>query len=543
MKYLKNTKLWMRVFFVIMLISFVLMLQQWQQKHITEVKTVGGSFAEGMVGAPRFINPVLAREKSPSEKDLTQLIFGNLLTVNPDESLTFDLGKSLQVSKDKKQYTLEIKKNLQFHDGTPLTIDDVIFTIKKIQDPLIKSPLYLLWEGVEMEKIDSHTVLFTLIEPFSDFDHNLSLGVLPKHIWESINDEEFIFSYYNTHPIGSGHYELDKVRYQKTGIPVSYTLKKSKTSPAYISSIKLFFYDNEKELVEAYREGEINAAYGISAQQNHHDIFNNSFSTTGPLPQIFGLFFNQNKQTLLKDKNIRSIINQSIDRKNLVKKIFAGYAYPINSPLGNNIAHKNTLEKDIIALEKKGWKKNEHNFFTKTIHDKEQTLEFDISVVNDEKLIQTAKFIQAEIQKQGIKINLRFFDLNDFHQKVIRPRDYDILLFGYMLEKQTNLFAFWHSDQKEDPGLNISLYSNTKVNNELKKLRNNRNKADISKIESEIMNDIPAVFLYRPAFTYLLPKKIKGENIHIQEKHDRFNDIEDWYIRTRKVLDFFVKNN
>lgn len=543
MKSLKNTKPWMRVFFVLACISLVLVLWQWQKKHITTIKATGGSFSEGIKGAPRFINPVLARDKSQSEKDLTQLIFGNILNVNGDGDYIFGLGESLKISDNKKEYTLRIKNNLVFHDGIPITIDDVIFTIQKIQDPLIKSPLSPKWEGTEMEKKDDYTMVFKLIEPFSDFDKSLSIGILPKHIWENISYEEFIFSYYNTQPIGSGDYALDTIKYQKTGVPASYTLKKTKYSKAYIPKIKLSFFENEAELIKAYRAGDIDAVYGITANQENHDIFDNENSTTGMLPDVFGLFFNQNKQSLLKDKTIRNIINKAIDREYLIDTVFAGYAYPINSPLGtfNTDINLLNIEKDIEELEKGGWEKNDIGIYTKTIDEKEQSLIFDISVVNNPEQIQVAEHIKSDLQKYGIQINLRFFDNTDFHQKVIRPRDYDILFFGYTLKRETDLYAFWYSLQSEDPGLNISLYSNTKVNAELIKLRNNKSSADLSVIESEIAKDVPAVFIYSPAFTYLLPKKIKGEDIAIREKNDRFKQVQNWYIQTRSVLNIFIK--
>ncbi|MGB0925282.1 MAG: ABC transporter substrate-binding protein [Minisyncoccia bacterium] len=543
MEHIKNTKLWMRVFFVIACVSILALLWQWQQKHITSIKTQGGSFKEGVVGAPRFINPVLAREKSHSEKDLTQLLFGNILSVDSNGEYVYGLGMSLEVSENRKEYTLQINKNMTFHDGAAVTIDDVIFTIEKIQDPLIKSPLFTRWEGIEVEKIDTYSLVFKLIEPFSDFDKNLSLGILPKHIWENISHEEFIFSRYNTHPIGSGSYMLDTIKYQKTGVPAKYILQKSKNSNAYISKIEISFYENEEELVKAYRSKEIDAIYGVTANQSNRDLFDNEFSTTGPLPHIFGLFFNQNKQTLLKNKYIRNIFNKAINREDLIDEVFAGHAYPINSPLGryNADIKLSDIEKDIAEIEKAGWKKNEFGIYSKEIKEVVQELAFDMSVVNNPEQIQVAEYIQSDLQEYGIKINLRFFDITDFHQKVIRPRDYDILFFGYMLEKETNLYSFWHSTQTEDPGLNISLYSNTKANVELKKLRNEKTSANMNALEKEITDDVPAVFVYSPAFTYLLPKKIKGERIDIGEKHDRFIYINDWYIRTRNILHWFIE--
>ncbi len=537
-----NTKLWIRVFFVIAFISFLGIVWQWQKNITSKVKTFGGSFSEGIIGSPRFINPVLAQ--SNSDKDLTQLIFGSLLSFNQKGEKNLGLAEYINISDDKKTYTLGLKKDLYFNDGEKITIDDLIFTIEKIQDPIIKSPLQNRWEGVKLEKIDSYTVKFILNQKYSDFIHNLSIGILPKHIWENTKNDEFIFSIFNSSPVGSGNYYIKKVHLKKNGIPSDYLLEKTKTSNAYIPHIKLFFYENENDLAQAYRNGTIDAAYGLSANQENRDLFKKTQSITGKLPRVFGLFFNQNKQTLLKDKNIRSLINSAIQRQSLIDKVFAGYAYPINNPFGNKIQEKQDYQKEINtsiqALENEHWLKNESGIYTKKNDDAEVKLSFDLSVPNTSDLITLADEIKKNLQKYGVLVNIRVFDEGNLHQKVIRPRDYEILLFGYMIEKETDLYAFWHSSQKNDPGLNISLYSNSKVDKELEKLRKDKNTADLTLVRDEIAKDVPAVFIYSPAYTYLLPKKIKGENISITERQNRFSQINKWYIYTRSIWNVFI---
>ena len=536
----KNTKQWIRVFFVIAIISLSGIIWQWQKKTTTIVKVEGGSFTEGIIGTPRFINPVLAQ--SQSDKDLTQLIFGSMISKDTEGQNVFYLAESLTVSDDRKTYTLKLKDDLYFHDGQAITIDDVIFTIEKIQDPSIKSPLQNKWDGISIEKEDSLTARFILLQEYSDFENNLSLGILPKHIWEDIKSDEFIFSLYNSNPIGSGNYQVHQIHKEKTGIPSSYILKKTKQSDAYISEIELIFYENENELIQAYRKGSIDAAYGLSANKETRDLFDNEYGTTGKLPRIFGLFFNQNKQELLKDGDLRELIKNSIQREDIINQIFAGYAYPINNPLGNIYQEQ---KQDTLLLEEKieddGWKKNEQGIYSKSSGDTEKILSLDLSTPNTEELIELAQQIKTTLKEKGIHINIRIFDEADLHQKVIRPRDYEILLFGYMLEKETDLYAFWHSSQKNDPGLNISLYSNSVVDKELEKLRKDKSTANLTIIENEIDKDTPAVFIYSPAFTYLLPEKIKGEYISIIEKQDRYADIENWYIYTRSIWNIFLK--
>lgn len=539
MKHNKNTKQWIGVFFVLACISFVGIIWQWQRTSTSTLKVRGGEFSEGVIGTPRFINPVLAQ--SQSDKDLTQLIFGNIINPNFPEG---QLAKKIVQGKNKKEYILELKNDIYFQDETKITSDDVLFTVEKIQDPQIKSPLYNKWTGIDAEKIDAQNIKFTLNQEYADFPSNLHIGVLPKHLWREVPAEEFIFNSYNIRPIGSGPYTVEKISYSKEGIPRSYTLKPSKKSTAFIQHIKLSFFENEQKLIEAFKAGKIEAVYGITANQKNKELFETESSITEKLPRIFALFYNQQKNIALKNKNIRNYIDAALDREELINKVFAGYAYPIESPLGKDLEEKYSQEKLISArtlIEKDGWVK-ENDIYTKVIQGKKQALSFTLSIPNTSDLMLLATEIKEELWKEGVEIQIHPFEPSTLEQKVIRPRDYDILLFGYILEKKSDLFAFWHSSQSNDPGLNISLYSNKKVDTLLEELRNKKNPETLQKIELEIKKDIPASFIYSPAFTYILPKKIKGVNkLNLVEKDDRFSTIENWYVRTRKLWKIFIK--
>ncbi len=544
MKSIKNTKLWIRVFFVVLIISLVGIVWQLQKGFLVTIKTEGGVFSEGIVGAPRFINPVLAQ--LPSDLDLTKLVFGSLLEVDTKNKIHYDIAQKIESSADGKTYTLSLKPDRYFQDGNKISADDVIFTIEKIQDPLIKSPLFNQWDGIELEKKDNLTIVFKLRQAYADFPKNLDIGILPKHIWKNIGTESFIFNTYNNKPIGSGPFMVEKINYEKSGIPKYYILKSSPFVKTFIKHIKLSFYENEMELARALKKGKIDAAYGLSANKENKVFFNNETSVTGQLPRVFGLFYNQQKKSLLKDKKIRTLIDNALDKEKLINNVFAGYAYPIKSPLGKISYEKDPqkLQKAIAEIEKDGWKKNKQGIYEKKISGKKESLKlnFKISIPNSADILNLAQEIQKQLVQYGVALQIQPFEESILKEKVIRLRDYEILLFGYMIERESHLYAFWHSSQTSDPGLNISLYENRKVDRELEKLRNKKEDANISLIEKEIERDLPASFIYSPAFTYILPKKIKGETIeNLNKRSDRFSRVNEWYINTRDVWKIFRK--
>jgi peptide/nickel transport system substrate-binding protein len=536
---MKNTKRITSVFFVILIISIIGIISQWQKKITHTIKIKGGSFSEGIIGAPVFINPVLAQ--SPSDKDVTKLVFGSIIWQDKDGNNVYDLAKHFEKI-GPKHYELELKNNIFFHDGVKIDADDLIFTIEKIQNPIIKSPLQSKWEDVVVEKVNNNTVRFTLSQEYSDFIKNFSIGILPKHIWENVKDEEFILSIYNNKKaIGSGNYKIKEIKYKDSGVPKQYILEKTDYSDAYIQKINLFFYDNEIELLDAYKNGKINAAYGLSAV-NISNLSKQTNNITTKFPNIIGLFFNQERQKILKDKNIRKLINITIPRKKIIKDVFLQQAYEINSPLGNKVKEDETTREELHKkIQKNGWKKNDKGIYQKKENGKVKIMSLEIATQNEKELIEIANIIKESLKKEGIQIKIRTFDKGSLHQKIIRPRNYEILLFGYAIERNTDLYSFWHSSQKNDPGINISMYENSIVDKNLELLRKEQKPELLEKIESEIIKDVPAVFIYSPAFTYILPKKIKGEKISIIEKQDRFNNIKDWYIYTRKIWNIFIK--
>src|SRR3990167_11050292 len=206
----------------VFIISGIILLWQVNNAFLVEVPTNGGTLTEGGVGNPRFINPVLAI--SEANKNLVALIYSGLVRVTPQGEIENDLAEEVTISDDRRIYTVHIHPGVRFHDDTPVTAEDVIFTLQKITNPAIKSPKRGNWEGVVINKIDEQTVSFTLKQPYTPFIHNLTVGILPKHIWKNVSDDEFAFSQFNTIPVGSGPYKVERVERNSGGIPDRYRL-------------------------------------------------------------------------------------------------------------------------------------------------------------------------------------------------------------------------------------------------------------------------------------------------------------------------------
>ncbi len=540
--FFKSTQNLFRVFFAVFLVSLTLSIFQIPNLFMTEVKSSGGTISEGVVGTPRFINPVLAQ--SQADLDLTRLVFSPLVRVDQEKNIYYELAESVKISEDGLVYTITLKDDVLFSDGTKMSSDDVIYTIEKIQDPLIKSPLYNKWQGVQAQKIDEKKLTITLSQVFNDFIYNLELGVLPKHIWEPVSEEEFIFSIYNSHPIGTGPYTVKDMQETKEGTPEKYTLSRNThyIHETYIQEIVLYFYETSEDQMRALKKGIITSAYGISPERMY-DINIDKYSiNSNKLPRIFSLFLNPKKQIHLT-LNIRSAIDKLIDKQKIIDEVFVGYATPTSSPLGteDRPLGPSSREEAHALIQLDGWQRNAAGIYTKRFtNNVEEELHFSISVPNLEETEAIAEHIQNQLREEGIVVTIKSYDENTLNQEVIRTRDFESLLFGYELEKPSDLFAFWHSSQINDPGLNIALLEDSILDAKLTELRTN-GKGSIAEIEKIITEKKHVVFLYSPSFIYLTPKNISPYFEKITQSHDRFNKIPLWFKNTHHVWNFFIK--
>ena len=549
-------------FTTIFIVSGLTLMWKVSNAYLVEIPVQGGTLTEGVVGNPRFINPVLAI--SEADKNLVALIYSGLVRITPQGEIENDLAEEVTISDDRRIYTVRIHPNVRFHDDTPVTAEDVIFTLQKITNPAIKSPRRGNWEGIAINKIDEQTVSFTLKQPYTPFIHNLTVGILPKHIWKNVSDDEFAFSQFNTIPIGSGPYKVERVERNSGGIPDRYRLvpfENVSQKVPFIKNLIFRFYSSEGLLINAYNAREVESIGNISPEKIPELQKSGSRVISSPLPRVFAVFFNQNQSKILLNKEVRQALNLTSPKEEIVNKILNGYAAVISGPMPAGIYSQTNIENETLTMEERletaktilanaGWQPNpETGILEKKSTSGTMTLSFSISTGDAPELQQAASMLVSAWQKLGAKIEVLIFETGDLNQNVIRPRNFDALLFGEMVGRDRDLYPFWHSSQRTDPGLNIALYANSQAD---KYLDNARSASDSPEVMAEnymafakaLEADIPAIFLYTPSFLYIVPEKIKNVNLDsLIVSQDRFLGITNWYIETDKVWKIFANSN
>jgi peptide/nickel transport system substrate-binding protein len=256
-------------------------------------------------------------------------------------------------------------------------------------------------------------------------------------------------------------------------------------------------------------------------------------------------------------------LDTSLDREALVSSVLHGYGVPLDGPLPitalrdralggpdnqDHASGTSHMSEAREILEDNGWALNTNSLYEKKTKAGTEHISFTLYTADTPDLKQAAELVQKTWRELGVAVEVKVFEPSDLYQNIIRPRKYDALLFGEQIGKDRDLYAFWHSSQRNAPGLNVALYTNSKADSLLDEIRK-ENKADIlsekyAEFEEIIRSDIPAIFLFSPDFIYVMPKTVHNVSLNsVALPSDRFNTIGDWYAATEKVWKLFDTHN
>ncbi len=282
----------------------------------------GGVYTEGAVGTVSSINPLYINQGAISQ-DISQLVFSGLTKYDSQTGeIVGDLA-NVQVNDEKTEYSFVIKDNVRWHDDTPLTADDVVFTYNDvIKNPEFSGTILNFndYSGVDIEKRDNRTVVFKLEKPDAFFLAKTMVGILPKHLLEKENVSALDTAEFNTHPIGSGPYQF----VSKISFPThdEYGLESFDYfygNPPHIESLLFKVFPDEESL-----EANLSTLDGIRIVPDSlkEKIVNSErFAlSTFELPQYVAVFINNDAEKL-KVTDVRLALQLGTDKDDILKKI------------------------------------------------------------------------------------------------------------------------------------------------------------------------------------------------------------------------------
>ncbi|MDO8557082.1 MAG: ABC transporter substrate-binding protein [Candidatus Jorgensenbacteria bacterium] len=503
----------------------------------------GGSYIEGVAGQPTLINPAVSQ--NPVDLDISALVYSPLS----------DLIANTEVQPDGKTYAVKLKEHLVWDDGTPLTSDDVIFTVQTIQGPDSNSPAAKNWQGVTIERVSELHINFTLPDPFSFFPDVLKrTRVVPKHIFGNIPVENYRLSDYSLEPVGNGPYKVVSFKKQKDGFITEYHLVPNSRyagQTPYISDFYFRFYQTENDLTDAFLARKVHGIGSItpftvnsSAASSSNPLGDLLTETSRikidvlPMPRYYAIFINQASDPALKSLSVRRALDLAIDKTKLVSLFGEGNAAPISNPLVVNPLDFST---STSGVEDSGAYDPDtaRNLLAAA---GAQNMKLTITVPDVPILASAVDFVKRAWVSAGVgEVTINTVDTSAVIEDAIQSRDFELLLFGNILENPLDLFPFWHSSQRMSPKLNITSYQNTEVDRLIENVRKATDKNEQLRMTSQaaarIQNDEPAIFLFALPYFYAHTDKLSGIGTDaVAMPSNRFQNIVDWSVLKARAL-------
>ena len=505
----------------------------------------GGVFREGVVGNPRYLNPFVC-DRNEVDEDLCTLLFRGLTRIDQHGRVVPDLASDWTIT-DEKVYTFRLRQDQYWHDGRPVTADDVLFTLGILQNPdVVEIPnLAILWRTVNVEKVDDYTVRFTLSAPFSPFLDYTSIGLLPQHIYGNVPATDLAGKPLNGTPIGSGALMIEMMAADRIRLKPSPFY--AGISP-YISALEFHFYPDHPSLLTGYMADQIDgigrilpAEFPVAAAQDDLALF------SAIQARFLSITFNMDNANVpfFGDKAVRQALYYGVDRDGLVKEVAAGLGVVAHSPLlPENWAYNAQIPQYTYnpdqakqLLDSAGWVDSDGD----GVRDKNGTpLQF--LLYSSDEALQTALIqrIASDWQAIGVKAVPTPISFVSLMSDFLQSRTFDAALTVWDIPGDPDQYWLWHSTQIEEGGLNYAGWRNDEVDELLQKGRSITNeterKALYGRFQQIFAEDAPALLLYYPVYTYGVNKRVQNVQIGpLNRPAERFVSFSDWYIVTRRV--------
>jgi peptide/nickel transport system substrate-binding protein len=509
----------------------------------------GGIYNEGMLGTFTNASPLYATGNVNSS--VSRLLFAGLLTYDDQNKLTGDLAKSYSVDSSGTSYTVRLKPHLTWQDGQPLTSADVLFTYKLIQNPDAQSPLRSSWQNIAVTAPDSQTVVFKLPNSLASFPYTMTNGIVPKHLLEKVPPADLRSADFNTiRPVGAGPFALQDIKV--TGNDPATAQERIELVPfsgyqggkPKLQEFIVHAYASEKDLVEAFKNGQLNGAEGLSSVPPAVRSVS-ALEVHSPLLTAANMVFFKTTSGVLANRPVRTALIQAADTRQIIKSL----SYPthavrepfLTGQLGYDPAYAQpgfNLQAAKQALEADGWTVGKDGIRSKA----GQRLSFTLSATNTPEYRSVMRQLQQQWRAVGTDVSLQLQEGSDFHN-ILTRHSYEAVLYGIAIGPDPDVFVYWDSSQADVRAanrLNLSEYKSSEADTSIESGRT-RLDPGLRSIKyrpflQAWQRDSPALGLYQPRMLYLTNGPLAGFNdSSLNSAADRFNNVQDWQIRQAKV--------
>ena len=318
---------------------------------------VARPYREGVLGRPVSVSPFGARTQA--DRDLVALVYSGLVRNGPSGTLVPDLAERWSVDASGAVWTFQLRDDARWHDGEPVTADDVAFTIHVLQDPKYKGPGAGSWNEVTVATAGTRIVNFTLKTPLGGFLQAATQPIAPAHLLAEVPLDQLADRPAGPLPIGSGPFALASLDEDAAELIPAVTLEATQDPSAepapratdslatpepvvrpdhpvpYLPAMEFHFFDDPAVLAAAYRDGTLDAASGLSpALTRDLAAAPDSRALRYPGSTLTAVLLNLRPgHPEFANPAVRTALLAAIDRPTLIKDVFAMAGDPPRGPI------------------------------------------------------------------------------------------------------------------------------------------------------------------------------------------------------------------
>lgn len=532
-------------------LALVLMLLSYQVQSAAlctvSVPAAGGTFVEGMVGRPTAINPLLS-DPYPVDRAIVDLVFDGLVRYDETGQAVPALAEEWSVSEDGLSITFTLREGLTWHDGQPVTTEDVAFTYGLMQDESFPGPGHLVsfWRSVTITPLDESTIQFTLAQPYAPFIEATTRGILPAHLLGDIPVADLATAAFNTTPVGTGSFMVQPGQdWQRTG-----RLRLTPSPAAWrqgtqLSDVEFRFFATADDLFAAFQSGEVHAATELPpTMAPAAAALPNARLFTSIAPRYSALYFNVSDSgaAALKAREVRQALAYGLDRASLVDDVLNGQGIEFEGPYipGNwaartDIMTSYTYQPETAAslLDTAGW-------VGAGVRAREGApLTLRMIALDQPEHRAVAEEIARQWAALGVDAQLTLLPDIDAMRRTLSQRNYDVAVVEIAPPNDPDLYNFW-SQEAMVRGQNFAGWNNRRASEALESGRQiypqNERAAFYEAFIRQFDSDLPALTLYQHVNTYVLSDAVQDVEIgRIWHPRDRFNSFAAWFLNFRDV--------
>ncbi len=521
------------------------------QAH-TQASTISdAAYREGLVGAVRRLNPLFTH-LNPVDRDIASLIFEGLFRANVYGEIVPLLAERLVISSDGIEYVVKLRENIRWQNGLPFSADDVIYTMSLLSDPAYAniSPVGEFWGTVETQKLGAHLLRFRLAQPMSGFTHLLTIGILPEHALRGTAVTALAQHPFNLSPIGTGPYQLARMRLDSANAIDSVELTRSPVfldrqeaqGRYHLPRLSFRLYPNGEEAIAAYTSGEVNALANLDSRSEMLTLPNSRVYTQTD-SSVAMILFNW-RESIFAERRLRQALSLSLDVPELIRKNLGAEVAYADSPYtpGSSVYRPNPfwlhhdLDQALALMEAARIVPRESDQESNASDAVDPGLRFSLLIEDTNPPRQLAADIASQWRLLGLQVEVEAVMADDLANRLSTGR-FDAAIVTLRIGGDFDMYRYWHPAQYGN-GRNYGGVSNHEIAEMIEQARREIYSGRRALLQVEFQEAFAenaiAIPLYYPLFTFTVDAEIEGIRLgYLRSPADRYRGIGDWRIAAR----------